>query len=476
MTQKRLANKNTRAYSTQTGNRQPVKRKKRRRRRRLKPFVKYVLLGLAVAVIALIVILCIPKGKSSTDPSGGGKKGSASGQETVIPSEGESDTEQTTEIPPEEVRLVSSVTIGSTGDILIHPTVLNVFDMGDHHDFSGAFSYISSYYEQVDLMIANLEVTLVDPNDGYGYSSNPFASPENVAVTLKNAGVDICTTANNHTYDTGSYGLHHTQDVLDKCGLEYFGTRRSTSKPFILTKTVNDIKLGMINYTYETGPGSYYEKSLNFIPLDEDDTELVNTFNYDDLDAFYADAKEQLKAMDELGCEVKMFFMHWGEEYQDYPNGIQTEMAQKLCDLGVDVIIGGHPHVVQEFDVLESADGHQTICLYSMGNELSNQRRQYMNEDDYRGYTEDGIIFIVKIDKYNNGDVKIGGVDAVPTWVQDDYTFRIVPLDPAMAPDSWATDNVWDAQESYNRTMGRLGETFIEYRRSLGQADIPAEK
>jgi len=216
----------------------------------------------------------------------------------------------------------------------------------------------------------------------------------------------------------------------------------------------------MICYTYETGGGSYYSKSLNYNPLDDDDAPLVNTFDYDDLDAFYDDAARQIREMDSQSCDVKIFYMHWGEEYQDQPNDMQTEIARKLCELGVDVIIGGHPHVIQRFDRLESTDGHKTLCLYSMGNELSNQRREFMNEDDYRGYTEDGLIFILKIDKYSNGEIDISNVSAIPTWVQRDDSFEIIPLDPKLDPQDWPADDIDLAKESFERTMERVWDLF----------------
>ena len=262
----------------------------------------------------------------------------------------------------------------------------------------------------------------------------------------------------------GSYGMHRTQRVLDEYGLDYTGTIQDESGSFILVEDVKGIKLGMICYTYETGG-----KSLNYIPIDYEDENLINTFDYENLDVFYDDVKAQLAQMDSLGCDLNIFYLHWGEEYQDYPNDVQTEIAQHLCDLGVDVIVGGHPHVIQQFDVLESSNGHQMLCLYSMGNELSNQRRDIMNEDDYRGYTEDGIIFILNIDKYNTGETIISGVDAIPTWVQRDDSFEIMPLDPNASPSEWPVADEYYGVESYNRTMGRLGDAFFDFRSECSQ-------
>jgi len=422
-----------------------TQRHPRKRKRRLKPWVPYALAGIVAVIVGIIVFAII----HTASEKRGADNGSAVQSETT--------EETTTEGEP---TIISSITVGSTGDILIHPSVLWAFETEDGHDFTPAFEYVAPYYKALDLMVVNLEVPLVDPDDGYEYSSNPFASPDAVAEALKWAGADICLTANNHTYDMGGYGLIRTQNVLDRVGLEYTGTRKESDDSFILIKDVNDIRLGMICYTYETGGGSYYSKSLNYNPLDDDDAPLVNTFDYDDLDTFYEDAERQIREMSSQNCDVKIFYMHWGEEYQDQPNDIQTEIARKLCELGVDVIIGGHPHVIQRFDRLESTDGHKTLCLYSMGNELSNQRREFMNEDDYRGYTEDGLIFILKIDKYSNGEIDISNVSAIPTWVQRDDSFEIIPLDPKLDPQDWPADDIDLAKESFERTMERVWDLF----------------
>ena len=83
-----------------------------------------------------------------------------------------------------------------------------------------------------------------------------------------------------------------------------------------------------------------------------------------------------------------------------------------------------------------------------------------MNEDDYRGYTEDGIVFTVTIEKFNNGKVKIRNVDVLPTWVQKGESYRIIPLDDSTASEEWPTFDEEAAVNSYERTMGRLGETY----------------
>jgi poly-gamma-glutamate synthesis protein (capsule biosynthesis protein) len=135
-----------------------------------------------------------------------------------------------------------------------------------------------------------------------------------------------------------------------------------------------------------------------------------------------------------------------------------------MCDLGVDVIVGGHPHVIQPMELLTSTEdsNHKTICLYSTGNAISNQRRDLMTLNT--GHTEDGIIFTFTFSKYSDGTVRVEEADLLPTWVDKHtdsstgkITYDVYPLDDEVT--DWKTqlqlsDNGYkNAQASYERTM-----------------------
>ena len=381
---------------------------------------------------------------------------------------------------PEEIKLpslpepaiASTATVGSTGDILIHSPIYESAQTEDgQYDFSRDFRLVAPYYAKPDIMVANLEVTCA--GEEAGYSSYPlFNCPDNIVTTLAESGVDICLTANNHANDSSKGGMLRTLDVVKENGLDYLGTRTSTDEHFIWTKIVNGIKLGFICYTYDSREEPDEPKSLNGNPLVDGSDELVSSFCYSDLESFYADAQSAIDQMKMLGVEANIFYMHWGNEYNDDPNDYQTEMAQRLCEMGADVIIGGHPHVVQRYETLTSSTGHQTLCLYSMGNEISNQRANLMDEDGNRGYTEDGLVFNVTFSKFNNGKVKITGLDILPTWVDltDDgegTVYSIVALDHEKDPSEWGASSKGAAISSYNRTMGRISENYNRFRESI---------
>ena len=382
---------------------------------------------------------------------------------------------------PEAERIVladpaieSSVTVGATGDILIHSPILDSINYDGNYDFSGIFSLTGEYYSKPDIMLANLEVTCGGEDAG-AYSGYPtFNCPDSIVSTLAASGVDICLTANNHSYDTGFDGMMRTLDVIKNNGLEYLGTRKSTDEHFVIVKQINGIKVGMVNYTYDTRQYPEETKSLNGITMREEAQDLVSSFCYDDLESLYASVNDSLNQMRMLGIDCKIVFVHWGNEYTDEPNGYEYDIAQRICELGADVIIGGHPHVIQKYDTLKSSTGHKTLCLYSMGNELSNQRAELMDEDGNRGYTEDGLIFEVTISKFNNGKVKITGLKIIPTWVQKSGgEYKIIICDDEKNAGEWGADNAGAAINSYNRTLGRLGGSYNAFRQFKNQNPVP---
>lgn len=324
-------------------------------------------------------------------------------------------TEPTTTLPPEPT-LTSTVTIRSAGDVLIH---IPIYQSAKRSDGSYNFDHLFTYSEDIisgcDYFVANLETTL-GGTDGRSYSGFPrFNSPDSIIDALKGAGVDCLLTANNHSYDTNGPGVLRTIEKIEEADLDYTGSRKNTDGAKYLVKTIGGIRFGLACYTYET-PSSEGRKSLNGILVDTATAPLINSFNPAKPQSFYDELGANIGKMKKKGADIIAVYIHWGEEYQLTQNAKQQEIAQKLCDMGVDVIIGGHPHVVQPMDLLTSTDGkHKTVCVYSLGNFVSNQRRNLMGLKT--GHTEDGLIFEMTFSKYSDGTVYFDSVDAIPTWV-----------------------------------------------------------
>ncbi|MBQ3137746.1 MAG: CapA family protein [Clostridia bacterium] len=368
-------------------------------------------------------------------------------------------TVTTTEAVPQGPFKVSTVTLGSAGDVLLHVPILNNSKKSDGtYNFDKLFTYVSSQIKSCDYFVANLETTLAGTENGRKYTGFPcFNSPDAILSSLKKAGVDCLLTANNHTYDTGAHGVKRTLAKVKENGFDSVGTRQTETDKKYLVKDVKGIKLGIACYTYETENAN--GKALNGILVGSETAKLINSFDYTKIDKFYEEIAADLTAMKSEGAEVTVVYLHWGNEYQLTPDHHQKNIAQKLCDMGVDVIIGGHPHVVQPVDLITSSDGtHSTVCVYSVGNMVSNQRRNLMGLKT--GHTEDGLIFKVTVSKYSDGTVTVDKVKAVPTWVHlYSGTYNIVPLSKNL--DGKASDlglnksgtGLSLAKGSYERTM-----------------------
>ncbi len=378
-------------------------------------------------------------------------------------------SEQNTKNPDE---VVATASLTSVGDLLIHSPVFNsVVTVVGVYDFNPIFQYVKPYLEKADYCVANLEVSLGGTENGLQYSGYPlFNCPDTIIDAAKNMGADMLLLANNHTYDCGYSGFIRKIGVIENKGVEYTGVAKDNTQKLYNVVSVNGIKIGIINYTYETPSTGEGNKAINGILIDKNAVNLVNTFNYDKLDVFYSDLEEKISMMKKDGAEAIVVYPHWGTEYLLEANEYQKEMAQKMCDLGVDVIVGGHPHVVEPVDVIKSEiSGKRTVCLYSLGNFISNQRRHLMNLST--GNTEDGTIFTVNFEKFGNGDVKVKSVEIIPTWVNlTDGAYRIIPLDITV-PDWKAAFGLNDytlasAKESYERTMSLVGEGTEKYNKA----------
>jgi len=385
------------------------------------------------------------------------------------------------EITPTESDVVTETgraTILATGDLMMHLPTVRSGRNGSEYNFDYIFSYIDDYVKAADYAVVNLETTL-SGTDGRSYTGYPkFNSPDAVAGAVKSSGFDLLLTANNHCNDYGTYGIKRTLEVIKAANLDTLGTYSTAEDQNYLMRELNGLKVGILNYTYGDIGDDPSRPSVNGLPTDSAAADLVNVFDYDKLDLFYTEVTNQIAAMKASGADAIVMFIHWGEEYSTRVNSTQKEMAQKLCELGVDVIAGSHPHVVQTMDLLTSATDstHQTLVLYSMGNFLSNQRAN--NISLTTGESEDSLLFTFTFVKYSDGTVVLESAGILPTWVLirgsgDSRTYHILPLDYNL--EDWKTafdlssGQAEDARKSYNRTMEIIGSDFNRIQEILAQ-------
>ncbi len=254
---------------------------------------------------------------------------------------------------PQEEKELSLLFIG---DIMGHQSQINAAfdDNTGQYNYDTCFKYIAPILSKADVTIANLEVTLA----GWPYSGYPqFSSPDELAVAMKNAGVDIMVTANNHSCDRRKVGVERTIAVLDSLEIKHTGTfldAASREKEYPLLIEKNGFRIALLNYTYAT----------NGIPASPPN--IVNLINKETI------VKDLAKARSSNPDHI-VVFMHWGLEYKQYPSKQQVNFYNLCKNNGADLIIGSHPHVVQKME-FHADNENPHLVAYSLGNFISNQR------------------------------------------------------------------------------------------------------
>ena len=240
------------------------------------------------------------------------------------------------------------------GDFMGHQDQINAaYDSKTgKYKYDSCFSYIAPLLCDADVSIANLEVTIgIKPFSGYPQ----FSSPPSFAKAISDAGVDILSTANNHSVDKSKAGMERTLHVLDSLNIKHFGTyydskEKDTASPLIINK--NGFKIALLTYTYGTN---------SLVPIPPN---IVNYLDSATIAKDIADAKKENP--DEI-----IAYVHWGIQYKNFPSESQKAWTNYFKKLGVKIVIGSHPHVVQP---MKWNKKDSSLVVYSLGNFVSHQR------------------------------------------------------------------------------------------------------
>ncbi|MFD1413258.1 CapA family protein [Oceanobacillus jeddahense] len=302
------------------------------------------------------------------------------------------------------------ITVAAIGDILIHDRVYEDAWDGETYDFKPMLTEVADILRKPAITVANQE-TIMGGED-IGLSGYPnFNSPFEIGDALQDAGVDIVTMANNHTLDRGEEAIQNAIAYYQEIGMLYTGSfqNREDQSEIRVLETDQDISVAFLSYTYGT----------NGMPIPDKKPYLINLIERDQI-------KEEVEEANKL-ADVTIVSLHFGEEEERMPNQEQKELSQYAADLGVDVVIGHHPHVLQPIEWLEGKKGNKTLVAYSLGNFLSGQ---------YQFYNRIGGIFEFDLVKEGD-DVLIQSPRFLPTFVEfeeDGGTMtnvRVVPLEHA---------------------------------------------
>ncbi len=276
-------------------------------------------------------------------------------------------------IADEEIEMVF------VGDAMQHkPQIEAAMQSDGSLDYSQCFTMLESDIQSADFAVANLEVPLA----GKPYSGYPvFSAPDEFALQLSKSGFDLLLTANNHCLDRGSRGVKRTVHVLQQMGIPSIGSYASAAQRDSVMPYIVDIKgkrVALLNYTYGT----------NGMPMR--DGVIVDLIDRNKMRRDINEARDS-------GAQVICVCMHWGVEYRRVSDESQKSLVDFLVDeMGVDMIIGSHPHVVQPFEMrCSTLHGRNVPVVYSLGNFISNQ-----NDIDGRG----GAMAVVRV-KFLNGQV-----------------------------------------------------------------------
>lgn len=243
------------------------------------------------------------------------------------------------------------------GDAMQHQAQLEAAYQGDGtYSYTECFAPVKKLVSDADFAVVNLET----PLGGKPYRGYPcFSAPDSYAEALIESGFDLLLTANNHTLDARDRGLKRTVNVLDSLAIPHIGTYLNTSSreaeiPLIID--IKGFKVGFLNYTYGTNGISIQGDAV----VDYIDRELIAS---------------DISATRRAGAEIICVAVHWGDEYKLLPNASQKSLANWLCEQGVDIIFGGHPHVIQPMELIDNPKtGRKTAIFYSLGNFISNMK------------------------------------------------------------------------------------------------------
>jgi len=303
-----------------------------------------------------------------------------------------------------------TVSISAVGDLMCHsPQFESARVSADSFDFNPVFEIIKPYLQNSDFTFGNFEA--VTAGKSKGYSGYPlFNVPDDFVAAIKYAGINFVTTSNNHAFDRGESGVRRTLSVIKKAGINYTGTYTSQrDRDSLRIFNIKGIKLVLLAYTYGIN-GNYAPKDkpylINFI-----DTTLI---------------KNDIVSARKEGAEVVLVYFHFGTEYKRMPTGYQKAIVEKTIAYGADLIIGGHPHVIEpaEYFKTNGAKLDTGFVVYSMGNFISNQRWRY---------SDAGVVLKINLTKnLLNGKIAISQISFLPTWVfkgpiNNKIQYRILP-------------------------------------------------
>ncbi len=354
----------------------------------------------------------------------------------------------------------SEVVVAAVGDVLLHDAVQEEAARAPTGHF-GLWSDLAALLGGADITYANLEGPLADGvtaqgrlvdhpvgvYDGAVYSGYPmFNYPSTVAAALARAGVDVVSTANNHSLDRYGIGVDRTLAALAAAGVRATGTRHSAgpAAPWHAITEARGYRIAWLACTY--GTNGIPDPAGQVLMCYDDRQEVLDTIR---------------RLATDPAIDAVIATPHWGAEYSHDPLDRQRDLARQMLDAGAAAVIGSHPHVVQPLERVTTADGRLGLVAYSLGNFVSNQRSLARRTS---------IVLLVSLAEGSDGRLHAAAARWVPIGVDfatagDGRSIRVRPLRTPGA----GTDPAHDLLTSVLGPSGQVAATAPL--RALGTCD-----
>ncbi len=316
--------------------------------------------------------------------------------------------------------------IGASGDVLFHT---NVLAAAEAHGFDHVFEGLRGILGPDEIAFANLETPLSTDREPMRGDPPRLGAPPTAAHALAQAGIDVVSVANNHVWDQRDLGLQDTIEALHSAGIASVGAAATDDLapgPIVIER--HGVRVAFVAFTdhIQGHPGTRRP--------------VVRVSMWD--------ARKARRALEaaRADADVVVASIHWGLAYRHDDRSQQRDEAATLIRYGADVVLGHGPHVLQRVERVDSPRG-QALIAYSLGNLVSNQGYLYRRDRRERGVelplrepgTRDGVWLRVAVDLDGRGGVRIGSVEAVPLWTENNHwdlerhraaqsDVRVVPL------------------------------------------------
>lgn len=314
----------------------------------------------------------------------------------------------------------SSLTLCLLGDIMCLSGQQYAASQGDgSHDYTGCYSLIRPIFDECDYVIGNLE-TCIAPSSPYAGQQKTIAgapncnAPADLLASLTEVGITHLVTANNHCLDADIRGIYETVDALDSAGIRHTGTHTpetvtDNDSDYMLIQS-EDICIAVISVTELINRRGLVAPDDMYLYVNEYGPDLVS---------------DKIKRAREEGASYVIVYEHWGNENTHEAFWFQKDHAAVIAEAGADLIIGSHSHCIQPSEILQTSDGRQVPCYYSLGNVVSSMANEI---------NHDTVLVKLNLSRSGSGpdnalSAEITNIPCHVIWRLDGVPFVIAPTD-----------------------------------------------